>query len=54
MPVKVPRIRRWQERFMKEGVDGLLREKTRPSRIPPLPPEVAMPRNLFEKIVGLI
>ena len=27
---------RWQERFMEEGVDGLLRDKTRPSRIPPL------------------
>lgn len=32
---------RWQERFMQEGVDGLLRDKTRPSRIPPLPAEVA-------------
>ena len=32
---------RWQERFMQEGVDGLLRDKTRPSRIPPLGPEVA-------------
>ena len=29
---------RWQERFMREGVDGLLRDKTRPSRIPPLEP----------------
>ncbi len=28
---------RWQERFMQEGVEGLLRDKTRPSRIPPLP-----------------
>jgi len=27
---------RWQERFLQEGVDGLLRDKTRPSRIPPL------------------
>jgi hypothetical protein len=26
---------RWQERFMHEGVDGLLRDKTRPSRIKP-------------------
>jgi Winged helix-turn helix len=32
---------RWRERFMQEGVDGLLRDKTRPSRIPPLGPEVA-------------
>ena len=27
---------RWQERFMQSGVDGLLRDKTRPSRKPPL------------------
>jgi transposase len=27
---------RWQERFMQAGVDGLLHDKTRPSRIPPL------------------
>ncbi len=32
---------RWQERFMREGVDGLLRDKTRPSRIPRLSAEVA-------------
>ncbi len=38
---------RWQERFMQEGCDGLLRDKTRPSRIPPLGAEVA------EKIVAL-
>ena len=31
---------RWQERFMHEGVAGLLRDKTRPSRIPPLEPEI--------------
>jgi transposase len=38
---------RWQERFMREGVDGLLRDKTRPSRIPPLAPEIA------ERVVAL-
>jgi transposase len=27
---------RWQERFMQEGVDALLHDRTRPSRIPPL------------------
>jgi transposase len=32
-----PCVWRWQERFMREGVAGLLRDKTRPSRIPPLP-----------------
>ena len=38
---------RWQERFMQAGVDGLLRDKTRPSRVPPLGPEVA------ERVVAL-
>ncbi len=27
---------RWQERFMHEGVEGLVRDKTRPGRIAPL------------------
>src|SRR5215203_3504527 len=31
---------RWQERFAAEGVDGLLRDKTRPSRVKPLRQEV--------------
>ena len=31
---------RWQERFMQEGYGGLLRDKTRPSRIPPLGPDI--------------
>ena len=38
---------RWQERFMAEGVDGLLRDKTRPSRIPALANEVV------EQVVAL-
>ncbi len=38
---------RWQERFMTAGVDGLLRDKTRPSRVPPLGREVA------ERVVSL-
>ena len=38
---------RWQERFAQERYDGLLRDKTRPSRIPPLGPEVA------ERVVAL-
>ena len=32
---------RWQERFMQEGYDGLLRDKTRPSRIQPLGSTIA-------------
>ena len=31
---------RWQERFMREGVDGLLRDKTRPPGRKPLDPEI--------------
>jgi len=31
---------RWQQRFVAEGVPGLLRDKTRPARIPPLGAEV--------------
>ena len=38
---------RWQERFMAEGVEGLLRDKTRPPGTAPLKPE------LVEKIVTL-
>ena len=38
---------RRQERFLQAEVDGLLRDKTRPPRIPPLPPEVA------ERVVAL-
>jgi transposase len=38
---------RWQERFMQEGFGGLLRDKTRPSRIPPLGADVA------ERVVAL-
>ncbi len=38
---------RWQERFMREGYDGLLRDKTRPSRIPPLG------LNIVEHVVSL-
>jgi transposase len=34
-------IWRWQDRFGEEGAAGLWRDKTRPSRIPPLRPEVA-------------
>ena len=30
---------RWQERFMREGVDGLLRDKTRPPGKTPIAPE---------------
>jgi transposase len=38
---------RWQERFMQEGYDGLLHDKTRPSRIAPLEADVV------ERVVAL-
>ena len=34
-----PTVWRWQSRYLDEGVAGLLRDKTRPSRVPPLPRE---------------
>jgi transposase len=40
-------IWRWQERFVEEGVEGLLRDKTRPSRIARLGQDIA------ERIVAL-
>src|SRR5262249_59493179 len=33
-------VNRWRECFEAEGIDGLMRDKTRPSRIPPLPEAV--------------
>lgn len=38
---------RWQERFAEEGFEGLLRDKTRPSRVPPLGSDVS------ERVVAL-
>ena len=35
-----PSVWRWQARYLEAGVDGLLRDKTRPSRIPRLAAEV--------------
>ena len=29
-------VRRWQERFAREGINGLLKDRTGPARIPPL------------------
>jgi transposase len=34
-----PAVWRWQQRFAEEGVDGLLRDKTRKSGRDPLAPE---------------
>ena len=45
--VSKPCVWRWQERFMREGVAGLLREKTRKPGLPPLP------AALVERVVAL-
>src|SRR3954447_5713916 len=37
-----PCVWRWQERYVEEGVLGLMRDKTRPSRNPPLPDKVKL------------
>lgn len=38
--VSRPAVWRWQHRFAEEGVEGLLRDKTRPPGKPPLSPEI--------------
>ena len=35
--VSRPAVWRWQQRFAEEGVEGLLRDRTRPPGIPPHP-----------------
>src|SRR5262252_7648072 len=45
--VSKPCVWRWQERFMREGVAGLLHDKTRKPGLPPLPPE------LIDRVVEL-
>ena len=45
-----PCVWRWQERFMHEGVDGLVRDKTRPPGTPPLPESVR--RKVLAKTAG--
>mgnify|MGYP002628090245 FL=1 len=37
-----PTVWRWQERYLDEGVAALKRDKTRPSRVPPLPMETRL------------
>jgi transposase len=32
-------VRRWRRRYLAKGVDGLLKDATRPSRVKPLTPE---------------
>jgi transposase len=37
-----PTVWRWQERYVEAGVEGLLRDKTRPSRVPALADDVKL------------
>ena len=45
-----PCVWRWQERYVAEGVDGLLRDKTRPPGTPPL--AEAVRRKVIAKTAG--
>src|SRR5690348_8803030 len=45
--VSRPMVWRWQQRFAEEGVDGLLRDKTRKPGKPPIPAETV------ERVVAL-
>lgn len=40
--VSKPTVWRWQKRYMDQGVDGLLRDKTRPGRKPALAADVRL------------
>ena len=40
--VSKPTVWRWQTRYLEEGIVGLKRDKTRPSRVPPLPMELRL------------
>ncbi len=40
--VSKPTVWRWQTRYLDEGIAGLKRDKTRPSRVPPLPMELRL------------
>ena len=37
-----PTVWRWHQRYLDEAVAGLKRDKTRPSRVPPLPTETRL------------
>lgn len=37
-----PTVWRWHARYLDEGVPGLKRDKTQPSRVPPHPSEVRL------------
>src|SRR5262245_39325827 len=45
-----PVVWRWQARFMEEGVDGLLRDKTRKPGKPPLP--TATVQKVIDLVTG--
>jgi transposase len=45
--VSKPCVWRWQERFAAEGVDGLLRDRTRPSRVP------SLPQTAIDRVIAL-
>jgi len=51
-----PTVWRWQARYLDEGVAGLKRDKTRPSRVPPLPTETNAThwsRALMAEAIGI-
>jgi transposase len=48
--VSAPTVQRWRERFVREGVAGLLRDKSRKPGTPPLPP--ALIEHVVEMTLG--
>lgn len=45
---------RWQERFMSEGVDGLLRDKSRPPGIAPLGDELVESSSYSSSTISVV
>ncbi len=49
-----PCVWRWQERYIEDGIEGLLRDKTRPPRIPPLSEATRLAVMPLRKSTGFV
>ena len=47
--VSRPMVWRWQQRFAEEGIEGLLRDKTRPPGIPPVPQAKVLRKQILRR-----
>jgi hypothetical protein len=49
-----PCVWRWQKRYVEEGVEGLLRDKTRPPGKKPLPAGECQPRHRAKEFIRFL